>query len=575
MGPTLVGAIRHRSGKGDALSVGPRGIAGKTRRRIAAMERAELVLVDAKIKTPTRRAQGPRPAPGSRLMEAHGVGPVVASASSRSRRRQALRRPQLTATGGGMTRAGLQDTRRAANSPRPALGEAARPRGRERLRGHSSTLGPSRLPPGFVGRLRGSEGSAGSCRSFSFKPMRLAARWPAARLQFGSDHLPLPRGLRMPNDDVSMNGGDTAKSVAAADRNDRTRVHHDRGEIREFVRELSVDDIKSGGWFSKLLAQSLRTYTEEVDWRYFQDRYKGLPPDAIVEQRIKMASRYAAIEGGLSASAYTGAIVATLGTRGRASPATVPAAVGTLMVDLAYTTRLQLHLAYDISVLYRVPLDTTNPDDLWKLIRVALTIKNGEVVTQGVLKTVPAMMRPVIKRFYSKEVLNAAKGLPFVGKYLLQRNAIKVAIPLAGVPLGVLLNRQTTLIAGRHAREVFRNEAHTIEVAKNLTKQTKHPECLLWVAWLVIMADEKTSEDEANLMRHLVSFLEEHHRVVDDDLAHLITLDREEVWQRLATEDGDKSDLVSAAEKIAAIDGRLSSREHAVIAEIKRHCEAS
>lgn len=357
------------------------------------------------------------------------------------------------------------------------------------------------------------------------------------------------------------------------DANDRGHVELERSEVREFVEGLSGDDIKSGGWFTKLLAQSLRTYTETVDWRYFQDRYKGLPPDAIVEQRIKMASRYAAIEGGLSASAYTGAVVATIGTLGGASPATVPAAAATLMVDLAYTTRLQLRLAYDISVLYRVPLDTTNPDDLWKLIRVAFTIKSGEVVREGVLKTVPAMMRPVIKRFYSKEVLKAAKGLPFVGKYLLQRNAIKVGIPLVGVPLAVLLNRQTTAIAGRHAREVFRNEAHTIEVAKDLSTQTKHPECLLWVAWLVTMADKKTSEDEANLLRHLVRFLEEHHQVVDDDLAQLITLDPDKVWRRLAAEDGDKSDLVLAAKKIAGIDGRVSSREKVVIADITRYCE--
>lgn len=374
--------------------------------------------------------------------------------------------------------------------------------------------------------------------------------------------------------DTSMAGADAENVAAAADQEDRRLVERHREELREFVTGLSADDIKSGGWFTKLLAQSLRTYTEKVDWRYFQDRYRRLPPDAIVEQRIRMASRYAAIEGGLSASAYTGAVAATIGTLGGASPATVPAAAATLMVDLAYTTRLQLHLAYDISVLYRVPLDATNPDDLWKLIRVAFTIKNGEVVREGVLKTVPAMMRPVIKRFYSKQVLKAAKGLPFVGKYLLQRNAIKVGIPLVGVPLAVVLNRQTTLIAGRHAREVFRNEAHTIEVAKNLAMQTKHPECLLWVAWLVTMADEKTSEGEANLLRHLVRFVKERHQVVDNELAHLITLDPDEVWRRLAAENGDKSDLVVAASKIAGIDGRVTSREHAVIAEIKRHCEA-
>lgn len=45
------------------------------------------------------------------------------------------------------------------------------------------------------------------------------------------------------------------------------------------------------------------------------------------------------------------------------------------------------------------------------------------------------MVRPLIKRFYSKGVLTAAKGLPVVGKFLLQRNVIKIGIPLVGVPL--------------------------------------------------------------------------------------------------------------------------------------------
>ena len=67
------------------------------------------------------------------------------------------------------------------------------------------------------------------------------------------------------------------------DQEDRTFVEQDRDELREFVKELSADDIKSGGWFTKLLAHSLHAYTEKVDWRYFQDRYRGLPPDAIVD----------------------------------------------------------------------------------------------------------------------------------------------------------------------------------------------------------------------------------------------------------------------------------------------------
>jgi hypothetical protein len=350
---------------------------------------------------------------------------------------------------------------------------------------------------------------------------------------------------------------------------DQDLVERERAELREFVAGLSPDEIRSGGWFTKLCAQALDSYTDKVDWRYFQERYKGVPADAIVDQRIKMAARYAALEGGLSAGAYTAAIVATLGSAGGASPATVPAAVATVMVDVAFITQLQLRLAYDVAVLYRVPIDLSDPDDMWKLIRVAFTIKSGEVVRGGVLKVVPAVVRPVIKRFYSGPVLAAAKGLPVVGKYLLQRTAIKIGIPLVGIPLAVVLNRYTTLVAGRHARAVFRNEARVIELAENLSERSQHPQLTLWVAWLVIMADGKRTDDETLLMRHLVRLVHDRHQVADEKLARLVDLDPAEVWRLLDAEPGDVSDLVDVANRVATVDGAVNALERGTISELQ------
>ena len=353
---------------------------------------------------------------------------------------------------------------------------------------------------------------------------------------------------------------------------DREHVVQEQTKLRDFVKGLSPDDIKSGGWFTKLSAQALNSYTEKATWEYFQERYKGVPADAIVEQRIKMASRYAALEGGLSAGVYSAAIVATLGTLGGSSPATVPAAIGTMMVDVAFITQLQLRLAYDVAVLYRVPLDLSDPDDMWKLIRVAFTIKGGEVVREGVVKFVPAIMRPLIKMFYSKGVLTAAKSLPIVGKFLLQRNVIKIGIPLVGVPLAVVLNRYTTLIAGRHARAVFRNEARVIELAEKLSEASRHPQLLLWVTWFVIMADHKISDDEALLMRLLIRQIHDNHDVVDEQLSRLIDVDAAEVWRRIEAETDDLDDILDAANRVAAVDGPANKPEQAVLTELQARC---
>ncbi|WP_328788020.1 hypothetical protein [Streptomyces sp. NBC_00273] len=366
-------------------------------------------------------------------------------------------------------------------------------------------------------------------------------------------------------DAVDADGGDA----------DREAVEHERAEMREFIKGLSADDIKSGSWFTKLLAQALSSYTDRANWQYFQERYEGVPADAVVDQRIKMAARYAALEGGLSAGAYSAAVAATLGSLGGASPATVPAAVATMMVDVAFITRLQLRLAHDIAVLYRVPLDLSDPDDMWKLIRVAFTIKSGEVVREGVVKAVPALVRPLIKRFYSGAVLNAAKGLPVVGKFLLKRNVIKIGIPVVGVPLAVVLNRYTTLLAGRHAQAVFRNEARVIELAEGLSKRSQHPQLMLWVAWLVITADQKITDDEALLMRHLVRLVRDQHQVVDEQFAQLVDVDPAEVWRRLDAEPGDVSDLLDVADRVAAVDGAVNAREKAVISELQERCRRS
>lgn len=364
-------------------------------------------------------------------------------------------------------------------------------------------------------------------------------------------------------------------SIAEDDEAARAVVEAERSEIREFVQELTMDEIKSGSWFTKLLSHAMSSYTTKVDWAYFQEKYKGVPADGIVDQRIKMASRYAAIEGGPSASAYTVAIAATIGSAGGASPIVVPAAVATVMVDVAYITQLQLRLAYDIAVLYRVPLDLSDPDDLWKLIRVAFTIKGGEVAREGVVKVVPVLLRPLIKRFYSRGVLATARGLPVVGKFLLQRTVIKVGIPLVGVPVAVIVNRYTTQITGRHARAVFRNEARVTEVATTLTERTKRPKLMLWVAWLVINADGKISDDEALLMRHLTRLAHERHEVVDDELAQVVDVDPEAVWRRLGTETGDLNDIVEAGTKVAEIDGKINTSERRILNELVDRCEAS
>jgi hypothetical protein len=50
------------------------------------------------------------------------------------------------------------------------------------------------------------------------------------------------------------------------------------------------------------------------------------------------------------------------------------------------------------------------------------------------------------------------------------------------------------------------------ELAEKLALPSPHRQLMLWVAWLVIKADDKISDDEALLFRHLVRLVEEWHQ---------------------------------------------------------------
>jgi transposase len=65
--------------KAILASVRPRDLAGKTRRRLAAEQLAELVVIENKIKTLTKELKAMVLARGSTLMDLRGVGPVVAA----------------------------------------------------------------------------------------------------------------------------------------------------------------------------------------------------------------------------------------------------------------------------------------------------------------------------------------------------------------------------------------------------------------------------------------------------------------------------------------------------------------
>lgn len=353
---------------------------------------------------------------------------------------------------------------------------------------------------------------------------------------------------------------------------DKNAVRRELDWMKEFVRSHGWQDIKSGDWFAALLGHALVQYAKKVDWEYFEEKYPGLPRDAVVDARAKLACRYATIEAVATASAYNGTLAATIGSAGGASPVTLPAAGITFATDLLFITQLQLRLAYDIAMLYRIPMDLDDPDDMWKLIKVAFVIKAGESARSAAAKGVPPLLRPLIRKIFSGPVLAAGRSLPIIGKYLLQRNIVKFAIPAIGIPLSGGMNYWTTKVAGRHAKFVFRGEARIRENARRLMEETTHPRELLWVTWLVMSADGKVHENEKILLHYLIDFAKYVHGVEDRALRETIEIRAAHVWNMVRECEGDRADLCQAAVTAAEVDGKLNKDEQRLLTQLEALC---
>lgn len=343
-------------------------------------------------------------------------------------------------------------------------------------------------------------------------------------------------------------------------------------EAKEQVQAYTLEEIKGGLWFEQLLQRALRSYSEEVTAEYFEEKYPGLNRDAIVERRIELAQRYAALSGGVSAGIYSGTVAATLGSLGGASAVAIPAGLAAMVADLLILSRVQLRLAYDLSVLYGHPVDLDDPEDLYAFIRVAFGVKAAESLQNAVLKLAPEAARQGATYIFRGATLHWVQALPVVGQHLLKRNIAKMAIPGVAVPLSTGLNYYTTGRIAQPARQIFRDRAVIGEQARKLTTgESDDPLLLLQVVWLVVNADRKTSEEEARFINTLAEELS-HREGTEDSLEEfrgMVSSDSDEILRRLGNApEASRESIYAAAVVASVLDRDLHRKEKAMLRRI-------
>lgn len=361
------------------------------------------------------------------------------------------------------------------------------------------------------------------------------------------------------------------------DYEENKEVQHEVEILKDVAKEYTSQDLKDGSWFGKFLFHVLRTYMEKINWDFFKTKYPNLPADAIVDRRIHLAQRYAMIEAGLTASAYSTAIAATIGTAGGASPLTIPGAITCFTVDLLYVTKLQLQLAYDLAILYNHPINRDDPEDMYDLLRVAFGIKAGEAIRETLPKAIPEATRVAVKKIFTGSALAWLKALPIIGKYLLQRNIIKFAIPMIGIPISMKMNHWQTGQVGKKARGIYRDKAKIRELAHNMACEHELPSSvILKTAWYIVYADQVVRPEEGWFLKTLTDELDEdpNNAEVLHDFREMIAFDKEGYLRDINNLPQSLRELVfEIATSIAVIDHEINEKEIEALKELSLSCQ--
>jgi hypothetical protein len=341
--------------------------------------------------------------------------------------------------------------------------------------------------------------------------------------------------------------------------------------MTEYTLDNENESNPNDNWFGKLLLHFLKVYREKVNAAYFLEKYPGLPSDAIVDRRIKSAQMAAAASGGTTGLANTALIAATIGSLGGASPLAVPATIVSIVADTAYVARLQLELAYDISVLYGYPLDFEDAEDLAVLLNLAFGIKVGEIFTRTLRGLAPEGTRLLVKNVASGATLGWLKALPVVGRYLLQRNIIKTAIPLVGIGLGTGMNYYLTGINGHRAKKIYRKRPSIFNVVNDFPlHKINDIGLLLDLIWLTISSDKDTSLEEDLLVIEVLNRLKKNGYDSDyEDFSKRVFFDKDKIFDCIAACTlEEKETLLKAVCLAAVVDGQLTTDELSFVREV-------
>jgi hypothetical protein len=340
--------------------------------------------------------------------------------------------------------------------------------------------------------------------------------------------------------------------------------------IVNFIRSQDSGTMKDGTWYSRFVKAILGSYQAERTYSVLATKYSTTSADILADRLITSFARISAGVSSTVAAAYTGAVAATIGSHGGASPITLPAAFSSFTVESLSTAALQLRLAHDLATAYGQRINLDDPEEVWDLSCIAFRINVTETVGQVLLAGAPEGVRQLVKGTVHTTRLQALKSLPLIGKQLLQRNIIKMAIPVVGIGIAGGVTYVSVRSNGRFAARKFRDRfVHRNTIAQTFCPSVPFPAAMSAVLYTCGPKAESYTDAHRAAICELVQCYSQTGALTASDIEWSERLDHSESVLRSSVESharphADK--VLKMAESLATID---SSKAGAAIQRVQ------
>jgi hypothetical protein len=340
----------------------------------------------------------------------------------------------------------------------------------------------------------------------------------------------------------------------------------------------------------------LRSYARNASLEHFRRRYPGLTNEAIAGRRIRSAALSAATIG-LAFGALISLIDAialasaleTFLSGFLASPISIPALaisvpllVVTIVVEMSLVVRTQLRLAYDLFILYRLPVDPEDPEQSAEVIGVALGLSGvsvpGRTLRQAAPPTAAPDQRPRVRqararfrKWMAGQIAGQISGR-FIRRYILGGMAVRALIPGSSLITASLWDFFTTRAVGKtlriqvRGRSMIQNMASAIDLSR-----VQNPELLLRTLLATALTDGGLDIKEFTLYSQVVERLQQETGSAEiDTLGQAPDLKWKDLIAELAeiSDQDERGAIYSAAFDMATVTGHVSRKKRRRVQQI-------